>query len=456
MSAVRTAAAALLRSRDRATSALTVAAFALPHALLLAVTGGVMAFMSRSDAATATGLADDPTTIEGATVMYVPLAFFAATLLVVPIISMGAAAARLGMSRRERDLAVLRLVGLAPGTTKLACIVETCAFAAVGVLVGSILYAATLPAWGLLSFQGKAMGVGEMWVGVLILLAEALAMILLAALSSWLAMRKVAITPLGVARRSHAGRVSAFGPILAVVLLVGWLVVGGFAMNLGAAIGMAIFMGFLGAIFLVVNLLGVWTISVMGRIMASCARRPQMMVAGRRLADDPRSVWRSFGAVALVGFIVGVMFPMSALISAEANTAVDEVQRIVNGDIMRGMMLTFAITLVLSAVSTAVNQSIRVIDSAEQMRALSYMGSPRGFMDRSRRLEVALPAFVMVGGSVLLGMVFMSPLIASGAVRGFGAAIAAALVGVLLIVIASEATVPLRRRIMANMREGRE
>ena len=440
MSSVRTAAEALLRSRDRATSTLTVAAFALPHAVLLAVTGGVMAFMSRSAAARATGLADDPTTIEGAMVMYVPLAFFAATLLVVPIISMGAAAARLGMSRRERDLAVLRLVGLAPGKTKLAC----------------ILYAVTLPAWGALSFQGRPMGVGEMWVGVLVLLAEAVAMILLAALSSWLAMRKVAITPLGVARRSHAGRVSAFGPILAVVLLVGWLVVGGFAMNLGAAIGMAIFMGFLGAIFLVVNLLGIWSISVMGRIMARWARSPQMMVAGRRLADDPRSVWRSFGAVALVGFIVGVMFPMSSVISAEGNTAMDEVQRIVNGDIMRGMMLTFAITLALGAVSTAVNQSIRVIDSAEQMRALSYMGSPRGFMDRSRRLEVALPAFVMVGGSVLMGMVFMSPLIPSGAVSGFVAAIAAALVGVLLIVAASEATVPLRRRILASMREGRE
>ena len=77
-------------------------------------------------------------------------------------------------------------------------------------------------------------------------------------------------------------------------------------------------------------------------------------------------------------------------------------------------------------------------------------------MDRSRRLEVALPAFVMVGGSVLMGMVFMSPLIPSGAVSGFVAAIAAALVGVLLIVAASEATVPLRRRILASMREGRE
>ena len=453
MSAVRTAAGALLRSRDRATSVLTVAAFALPHAFLLAVTGGVMAFGARAAVAATSATGDDPSTLDGMAPFYVMLAYFAATLLIVPIISMGAAAARLGMSRRERDLAVLRLVGLAPGKTKLACILETCVFAVVGVVVGSILYAVTLPAWGALSFQGRPMGVGEMWVGVLVLLSEAVAMILLAALSSWLAMRKVAITPLGVARRSHAGRVSAFGPILAVVLLVGWLVVGGFAMNLGAAIGMAILMGFLGAIFLVVNLLGIWSISVMGRIMARWARSPQMMVAGRRLADDPRSVWRSFGAVALVGFIVGVMFPMGSAISAEGKTAMDEVQRIVNGDIMRGMMLTFAITLALGAVSTAVNQSIRVIDSAEQMRALSYMGSPRGFMDRSRRLEVALPAFVMVGGSVLMGMVFMSPVIASGAVNGF---VAAALVGVLLIVAASEATVPLRRRILASMREGRE
>jgi len=105
------------------------------------------------------------------------------------------------MSRRERDLAVLRLVGLAPGKTKLACILETCVFAVVGVLVGSVLYAVTLPAWGALSFQGRPMGASEMWVGVVALLVEGLAMILLAALSSWLAMRKVAITPLGVARR---------------------------------------------------------------------------------------------------------------------------------------------------------------------------------------------------------------------------------------------------------------
>ena len=455
MSAVRTAAGALLRSRDRATSVLTVAAFALPHAFLLAVTGGVMAFGARAAVAATSATADDPSSLDGMASFYVMLAYFAATLLIVPIISMGAAAARLGMSRRERDLAVLRLVGLAPGKTKLACILETCVFAVVGVVVGSILYAVTLPAWGALSFQGRLMGASEMWVGVVALLVEGLAMILLAALSSWLAMRKVAITPLGVARRTQAGRVSAVGPVLGLVLLVLWLSVGTLAMNLGTAIGMAVFMGFMGAIFLIVNLVGVWSISLMGRIMARASRSPQMMVAGRRMADDPRAVWRSFGAVALVGFLVGIMYPASDSISMSGDRT-DEVALIVIGDINRGMLLTFAITLALGAVSTAVNQSIRVIDSADQVRALSYMGSPRGFMDRSRRLEVAIPAFVMIVGSMLLGMVFMSPMLAAGAGKGFLIALASAIVGVILIVVASEATVPLRRRILASVREGRE
>ena len=319
MSAVRTAAGALLRSRDRATSVLTVAAFALPHAFLLAVTGGVMAFGSRAAVAATSATADDPATLDGMASFYVILAYFAATLLIVPIISMGAAAARLGMSRRERDLAVLRLVGLAPGKTKLACILETCVFAAVGVVVGSILYAVTLPDGG-----RRDVGGGR-------------------------------CPPRRGARHDPPGR-----PVLVV-----WLSVGTVAMSLGTAIGMAVFMGFMGAIFLIINLVGIWSISLMGRIMASVARTPQMMVARRRMADDPRAVWRSFGAVALVGFLMGIMYPASSAIS----------------------------------------------------------------MSGDRTDEVALVVIVALGS---------------------------ALAGVVLIVAASAATVPLRRRILASVREGRE
>ena len=62
----------------------------------------------------------------------------------------------------------------------------------------------------------------------------------------------------------------------------------------------------------------------------------------------------------------------------------------------------------------------------------------------------------MIVGSMLLGMVFMSPMLAAGGGMGFLIALASALAGVILIVVASEATVPLRRRILAGVREGRE
>ena len=44
----------------------------------------------------------------------------------------------------------------------------------------------------------------------------------------------------------------------------------------------------------------------------------------------------------------------------------------------------------------------------------------------------------------------------SGAGKGVLIALASAIVGVVLIVVASEATVPLRRRILSGVREGRE
>ena len=181
MSAILTAARAVLGSRDRATAILTVLAFALPHAILLSVTGGVLMFFSRTY--------DLPDGFEGMGGFYVLLACFAGLLMIVPTLSMGAAAARLGMSRRARDLAVLRLMGLGPAKTRLACLIETAVYAAIGVVCGTALYGALLPVWQLISFQGERIGVHEMWVGPLVLLAEAVLMIALAAASSMLAMQ---------------------------------------------------------------------------------------------------------------------------------------------------------------------------------------------------------------------------------------------------------------------------
>lgn len=446
MSTILTAARAVLGSRDRATSILTVLAFALPHAILLSVTGGVLMFFTRTY--------DLPEGFEGMGGFYVLLACFAGLLMIVPTLSMGAAAARLGMSRRARDLAVLRLMGLGPAKTRLACLIETAVYAAVGVVCGTALYGALLPVWQLISFQGERIGVHEMWVGPLVLLAEAVLMIALAAASSMLAMRKVAITPLGVTRRTEGAKVSPLWLTLMLVLIIGWVIVAQFMMQLGMAIAVGLFLGFLGVIFALVNVVGAFSVSLLGNAMASLARTPQMLLAGRRIADDPKSVWRSFGAVALVAFIVGVLMPIFSSIVGAAGDMQD-VERILVSDIRTGMLLTFGITMALGAISTAINQGIRVIDSVEQMKALEFMGSPRNFMDRARRIEILLPALLMIGGAMSLGIVFMSPIMAlSAGLAPMLILVGMTVLGIGLIMLASEATGPLRRKLLSDLHEG--
>ena len=438
MNAILTAARAVLGSRDRATSILTVLAFALPHAILLSVTGGVLMFFTRTY--------DLPEGFEGMGGFYVLLACFAGLLMIVPTLSMGAAAARLGMSRRARDLAVLRLMGLGPAKTHLACLIETAVYAAVGVVCGTALYGALLPVWQLISFQGERIGVHEMWVGPLVLLAEAVLMIVLAAASSMLAMRKVAITPLGVTRRTEGAKLSPLWLALMLVLIVGWVIVAQFMMQLGSAIAFGLFLGFLGVIFALVNVVGAFSVSLLGNAMASLARTPQMLLAGRRIADDPKSVWRSFGAVALVAFIVGVLMPIFSSIVGAAGDMQD-VERILLSDIRTGMAL--------GAISTAINQGIRVIDSVDQMKALEFMGSPRNFMDRARRIEILLPALLMIGGAMSLGIVFMSPIMAlSAGLAPMLILVGMTVLGIGLIMLASEATGPLRRKLLSDLHEG--
>lgn len=447
MSATLTAARAVLGSRDRATSILTVLAFALPHAILLSVTGGVLMFFSRTY--------DVPNGFEDMAGFYVILACFAGLLMIVPTLSMGAAAARLGMSRRARDLAVLRLMGLGPVKTRCACLIETAVYAAIGVVCGTALYGALLPVWQLISFQGERIGVHEMWVGLLVLLAEAVLMIVLAAASSMLAMRKVVITPLGVTRRTEGAKVSPLWLILMLVLVIVWVVVAQMMMQLGMAIAMGIFFGFLGVIFALVNVVGAFSVSLLGNAMASFARTPQMLLAGRRIADDPKSVWRSFGAVALVAFIVGVLMPIFSSMAMGDTGDMEEVARILMSDIRTGMLLTFGITMALGAISTAINQAIRVIDSIDQMKALEFMGSPRNFMDRARRIEILLPALLMIGGAMSLGILFMSPVMAlSAGLAPMLILVGMTVLGIGLIMLASEATGPLRRKLLSDLHEG--
>lgn len=442
MNATLRATGALMRGRDRATTVLTVLAFALSQTLLLAVVGGVGAFWAR---------ADSPVNRAMAQPFYLIMAGFAAVLLIVPILSMGAGAARLGLLRRSRDLAVLRLLGLPPARAKAASVLETTCLAGSGVLLGVLLYVVTLPAWSLIRFQGVALSAREMWVGPWRLLAAVAVLMVLAGLSGWLSMRRVAVTPLGVVRRSEVQRVSPVGVLAALALLLAWVLFGQMVMgSFGTAIALGIFLSVMGGLLALVNAVGAWSIGVLGRTMAGMGRTPQTLVAGRRVSDDPKSVWRSLGGLSLVGFIVGVLLPVLDVIARSGGTDDDPMTALMLVDIRTGVLLTLGITVALAAVSTAINQSIRVIDDIDQTRALVRAGAPESFLDSARRLEIGVPAGVTTLGGMAMGILFISPVLAAGGLLTAATVLFWGVVSVAVILVASEATRPLRARLLTE------
>ncbi|MDO4259272.1 MAG: ABC transporter permease [Actinomycetaceae bacterium] len=444
MSASVTAARALMAGRDRATSLVTILAVALPHAVLLMVVAGAMAFLNR-DA--------NPTSEIMARMQLGGAAVMAAILLVAQAATMGASAARLGMSRRSRDLAVLRLMGLDSGGTRMACVYETLFHAAIGVAIGTVLYVVTLPIWGLFTFQKTPLSIQEMWMGFLPMIGAGLGMLVIIGLSALVAVRRVTVTPLGVARRAKAHGISGVWVIVGIIAAAAWFFFGRYIFGLG---DMTMVVAILAVVAFVamalISLVGSWTLSVLGWLMARFGRKAKTVLAGRRLMDDPRSVWRSYGALAIVAFIAGIILPVMGLVAnlpAAAEPEIQEMNMVAIADITTGMILTLGFAIILGTISTAVNQAIRAIDTIGETRSLLHSGAPVVFLDQSRRREVGLPAVVLIGGAMFTGLAMSLP--AVGPQGSLWAAMWTPLMGVIgivLVLAASEVAKPIRRRLL--------
>ncbi|EEH63266.1 hypothetical protein HMPREF0044_1505 [Gleimia coleocanis DSM 15436] len=431
MKTLRTNLTILRRSRDKTTSLLTVIALALPHTVFLAVLGGVLMFKYRFDHPTNDLMKNGP---------HLGLAVFAAILLIIPALSMGAAAARLGLSRKAKTLATLRLVGISPAEARTAAVADTLLQALQGILTGSALYVVTLPVWTLLSFQDVQVTSSEMWMGVVQLTAAGLGMLILTALSALLAMQKVAITPLGVVKQNQTTRINKWSVTLTLVFFASWFLVAPFIMQGSVAAGLTVLLVFLSGNIALMNVIGVAAVTLLGRLIARVSRSASGMLAGRRLAADPKAVWRSFGALGLVAFLVGVLLPgmYSLFVLSDPSSADTEVTIIIH-DLTLGLVLTMAISTVLAAISTAVQQAIRALDSASQRQALLRMGASKDFWVRARRAEVSYPAVIIIGGATLAGVAFASPVMSVGNILvAVAAAVLCALAALMLVLTAAE------------------
>ncbi len=170
---------------------LPIVAFAVTTALLLVVAGGARMFLV------------DPRTADGGG-LYGILAVLALLLLAVPLVTLGAAAARLTSRRRNDRLATLRLLGASTRELWALTVLEATAVAAVGAVAGVAIYAALLPLVGLLPFFGAAVGVAAVAIDPLLGLGVLIGVVVIGAASAAASLRRVAVTPLGVRTRSAA------------------------------------------------------------------------------------------------------------------------------------------------------------------------------------------------------------------------------------------------------------
>ncbi|HEX6446848.1 MAG TPA: ABC transporter permease [Streptosporangiales bacterium] len=234
---------------------------------------------------------------------YTILAKIAAVLMVVPLLVFGGAAARLTVARRDQRLAALRLVGATPRQVVAMTVAEAVVTALLGVVVGLAGYAAATPLLTRITMMGGTWFLGDLWPGPLWFAGVVVGVPLLVGASAVVGLRRVVVSPLGVANRQTPPGLKVVRVVVAVALLIAFPIASRAAGRLGAGIVLAL----LGLAFLGLNLVGPWVVGVIGRVVAGTARGVTGLLAGRRLVDDPRATWRAVSGLALVGFVAGFL-----------------------------------------------------------------------------------------------------------------------------------------------------
>lgn len=259
---------------------LAVLAFTVSSWLILTVTGGTWMFIHRWQHPTEqirSTMNVNAAQAEPLLQSYVVLAAIACALLVVPVLNLGAAAARLGARGRARRLASLRLIGMSGRQVVVMSIVETLVQAAAGTLIALALWTVSLPAWQGVAFQGQHIAPGELLPPWWLILAVIVVVLILAALSTALGLQQVRITPLGVAtqqtpRALRAWRLGAF-----IAAVIGFVI---FGQLFTPAVGYAqlrVYAFVVAMILLVVaavNLVGPWILQLLARLCVVTGSAP--------------------------------------------------------------------------------------------------------------------------------------------------------------------------------------
>jgi len=239
-----------------------------------------------------------------------------ALALLLPVLIFIGTATRLSAARREQRFAAMRLVGATPRQVSLIAAVESAMAAAAGTAIGFGLFFVLKVPLAAIPFTGQSFFPAELSLSLPDILAVAVGVPAAAAVAARLALRRVNISPLGVARRVAPAPPRAWRVL---PLLAGLADLGIFAVHGKPASNSGQILVFVPGFALIMTgliIAGPWLTMSGARVLARRASRPGALIAARRLADDPRAAFRAVSGLVLALFI----FTVTAALLATSNT----------------------------------------------------------------------------------------------------------------------------------------
>ena len=241
-----------------------------------------------------------------------------AVALVLPILILIATASRLSAVRREERFASMRLIGGTPRQISTISAVEAVIAALAGVVLGFGLFFALRPFLYRVPITGAPLAQGDLSLHPVDILIAVVGVPIAAVVSARLALRRVKISPLGVARRvrKHPPGIARIVPLLAGIAFLAYFDAAGKP----GAVGSQLLELLVGFALLIVGLVlaGPWFTTAGSRIMAKRASRPAALIAGRHLLDNPKAAFRFVSGLVIALFVAGAA--IGALSSVERVT----------------------------------------------------------------------------------------------------------------------------------------
>ena len=321
------------------------------------------------------------------TLSYVFLALFASLLVVPTLLALLTQAARANLGGREEQLAILRLIGATSGQVRGMMILDALRQAFVGLGIGTVLYLVSVPAWSLLTFQEKRIGTWEMFTWWIVPVAW-LVVLVLAAASVWLALRRVAVTPLGVTKKIPPKGQSA---ITLVISLVAAFALYRYLSTLTIAPG-ANATDFIMLLVVVAGVLMVNALIAVG-VIQLIARFSYLLpgsanyVATRRVGRGARTTWKRVAALYFLAFTAGISSWISAIPEIDADPALN----MITGDIPTGVALTAVFGAILLVASTLLTQALAVVEQKQLTKSLYFVGAPAKYHTSVAIREIGVP-----------------------------------------------------------------